>query len=473
MYKKIFSLVVAVTFTASMISSCKDGEDGKDGVDGKTPVLSIENCHWHINGTDTGVDACGGQGEPGKDGKDGADGAKGEPGVSLTLEIKDGYWWINGENTNIWAGGSVITIKDGYWYIDGENTGYSAVGQVATINLLLPFTDEKIDPNDAGAFPLTFSWQKVDEVDGYTLMISTDSDFPYGGTYTVNVGDFDNYEMDAAEAEDIVNLFLGTSRSVSTTPFYWTIAPTVQSQPARTQTRRMQAVAVSLLNRVNSIGGCVGLWEFDNASELMKATIGNDLVAYWRVPATLSGIGEPSMQGVTVCDGFNANDGAIEVVTHPTALLCDHGIPANTENNTVSEYTILYDIRPVSSWNALLNTNILNDGNYELALNGSRGVGMSGDDTYTEGYSGRSMTQNVWYCLAVTLKAPEFYHYYVNGERWHSANSPENERLQLSPEGFLFFAAHPNSTQNSIQVSSLAVFDRALSEEELKSLGGL
>lgn len=56
---------------------------------------------------------------------------KGEDGITPTISIdEDGYWIINGENTNIKAkgkDGSYVTIgNDGNWYIDGVSTGVKA-----------------------------------------------------------------------------------------------------------------------------------------------------------------------------------------------------------------------------------------------------------------------------------------------------------------------------------------------------------
>ena len=58
------------------------GQNGKDGQDGLTPTIG-ENGNWFIGTTDTGVKAAGTDGQ------------------TPTVEIKDGYWWINGENTNV------------------------------------------------------------------------------------------------------------------------------------------------------------------------------------------------------------------------------------------------------------------------------------------------------------------------------------------------------------------------------------
>ncbi len=71
------------------------------------------------------------QGDPGEKGEDGKD------AVAPTVEIKDGYWYINGENTHVKATGEdgkdavapIVEIKDGYWYINGENTHVKATGE--------------------------------------------------------------------------------------------------------------------------------------------------------------------------------------------------------------------------------------------------------------------------------------------------------------------------------------------------------
>ena len=48
-----------------------NGQDGKDGVDGVSPVITIQNGYWYIDGVNTNQKA---QGTNGQDGKDGVDG---------------------------------------------------------------------------------------------------------------------------------------------------------------------------------------------------------------------------------------------------------------------------------------------------------------------------------------------------------------------------------------------------------------
>ncbi len=70
----------------------------------------------------------------------------------------DGYWYINGENTNVFAKGETglqgepgedgvaptLTIKDGYWYIDDENTNILAEGN-SIVDIVKSGTNGKED----------------------------------------------------------------------------------------------------------------------------------------------------------------------------------------------------------------------------------------------------------------------------------------------------------------------------------------
>ena len=134
------------TFT---VTNGKDGSQGIQGIqgepgkDGHTPVITVENGNWYIDGVDTGKKAQGLKGETGngirsivlteskdlvdtytiyytdgstttftvtngKDGTQGIQGIQGEPG-------KDGHT-------------PVITIENGNWYIDGVDTLQPAQG---------------------------------------------------------------------------------------------------------------------------------------------------------------------------------------------------------------------------------------------------------------------------------------------------------------------------------------------------------
>ena len=112
------------------------GVDGKDGI---TPKINIKDGYWTINGERTNQKAI--LDAPtisiSEDGFWVINNEKtnkkaiGENGVTPKIEIKDGFWHINGQKTNQKAQGDngktpKIEIKDGFWYINGEKTNQKA-----------------------------------------------------------------------------------------------------------------------------------------------------------------------------------------------------------------------------------------------------------------------------------------------------------------------------------------------------------
>ena len=135
------------------------GEKGQDGQNGRTPVLSIIDGFWAIDGVKTTTKA---QGEKGQDGRtptvsiidgfwaidgvktttkaQGDKGQNGQDGRTPTLSIIDGFWAIDGVKTTTKAQGEkgqngqdghtpTFTIIDGFWAVDGVKTTTKAQGE--------------------------------------------------------------------------------------------------------------------------------------------------------------------------------------------------------------------------------------------------------------------------------------------------------------------------------------------------------
>ena len=102
------------------ITNGKNGDNGDDGDKGKDgSVVTIVDGYWYIDGKNTEIKAIGDDGDNGKDG--------------ATPEIGDnGNWWINGKDTGKQAVAkdgdtpSVTISTDGYWVINGEKTNQLA-----------------------------------------------------------------------------------------------------------------------------------------------------------------------------------------------------------------------------------------------------------------------------------------------------------------------------------------------------------
>ena len=116
------------------------GIQGEKGEDGHTPVITIQNGNWYIDGVDSGKSAEGIKGDTGN----GISEIKltstedlvdtytitYTDGKTSTFTVTNGAQGIQGIQGVPGADGHtpVITIQNGYWYIDGVNTNQSAEG---------------------------------------------------------------------------------------------------------------------------------------------------------------------------------------------------------------------------------------------------------------------------------------------------------------------------------------------------------
>jgi hypothetical protein len=83
--------------------------------------------------------------------------------------------------------------------------------------------------------PFTFEWVTTEEVSGYTLKLSRNSAFLPLETVSVDVGDTDEFLMDATTAQSALEFF-----NASIMDIYWTVVPTVADANIRTQFRQLR-----------------------------------------------------------------------------------------------------------------------------------------------------------------------------------------------------------------------------------------
>jgi len=224
---------------------------------------------------------------------------------------------------------------------------------------------------------------------------------------------------------------------------------------------------VSLQEKLSALSGLVGFWEFSDTSDIQKATIGKDLVAYLRDADGV--LGTPSLAGITTVSGFNRRDHAIQI-GHRSLLFCDHDIPASTGSSLVTEYTILWDInRPSgeSGYATLLNTSVTNSNDQDYAIKNAGNIGVG-----TCGYTSNTISRDTWYRVVICLKSDEFLRIYVNGIKWLDGSSYDDDRFKLDPAGTLIMGDE-DSDDHTMYLSSVAIYNRALSADEVNSLGGL
>ncbi len=214
-----------------------------------------------------------------------------------------------------------------------------------------------------------------------------------------------------------------------------------------------------------SAGSLTGLWRFDDPGNIGLAAVGENL--------TFQGV-LPTFSGSITDDAGNSQTGC---VTTPAAapanrIICTHGIAPNGGGNYVNEYTILADVySPAASrsaWRCIYQTNQSNsnDGDYWIRNSDDKiGVGDLG-------YSTTAITDTQWIRLVVTFKlglGPVVA--YVNGTPWHTHNTPALDgRFALDPT--VLFFSDENSENAPMSVGILAIWDGALTADEVAILGG-
>ena len=215
------------------------------------------------------------------------------------------------------------------------------------------------------------------------------------------------------------------------------------------------AAALWLAPLVTAQAALVGAWSFDNPSDLFKADLGQ--------PLSPSGT-------VSAVAGLTPSDGAVRV-SLGAFLRCAHGIAANGGGAYVNEYSVLWDFKVPSSssghWVCLLQTNPNNTNDGELFARSSDGaLGVS-----ATGYSTRTVTPEIWYRLALSVKNGSWYQLYVNGELWLTGTTQSLDgRFSLDPT--VLFAADENGEDYPVDFSRIAVYSHALTATEAAQLGG-
>jgi hypothetical protein len=198
-----------------------------------------------------------------------------------------------------------------------------------------------------------------------------------------------------------------------------------------------------------------GEWRFDDPTAPLMATTGADLL--------LEG-------GHTVIPGIAAGDGAVRVGIG-SHYRCAHGIAANGAGALVNQFTFLFDFRipRVGPWYCFFQTNEANqnDGDcFVRANDGALGVSQTG-------YSTAPAQPAAWQRLLVSVdNLAGVYDIYLDGERILDG-TPQSVDGRFSLDSTVLFFADENGEDAPIDVTRIAVYDRALSAIDAAELGSV
>ena len=234
-------------------------------------------------------------------------------------------------------------------------------------------------------------------------------------------------------------------------------------------------LAAATATQATVLTGLNGLWEFNDGSNLTKATVGNDLI--------LNGAGQSAVAGVFGSDGAIA----VELGTYYQA---DHGISANGGGGWVNEFTLLFDVmypeESAGKWRAFYQTgyDTYNDSEYFIhPADESWGVGDLGytdNATVGEFYSSHS----TWYRVVLTVNLDNdpgaaFHDMYIDGVltgNHNTANLGLDGRFSLypvdDPNPYIVLAGDNDGDDALMHFSNMAIWGRPLTPEEIASLGG-
>lgn len=190
-----------------------------------------------------------------------------------------------------------------------------------------------------------------------------------------------------------------------------------------------------------------GWWTFDNAIDLLGATIGS--------PLTL--VGEDA-----AVNGPVTGNNAIQIGTG-SYLVMDHGIEAPVE-----EYSLQIDfsVPQLDVWNAFFQTTVDNSDDAECFINTSNRIGA-----WRYGYSENDSVEiDTWYRMIVTVKNGEFYRIYVDGKLWVPGVAQDSNSRDALQNQLLVFA-DDDGEDNTILCSELAIWDVALTADQVAELG--
>ncbi|MDR1102973.1 MAG: hypothetical protein LBL42_04360 [Tannerella sp.] len=226
----------------------------------------------------------------------------------------------------------------------------------------------------------------------------------------------------------------------------------------------VEVYEVTLQEKIAALG-VKGAWHFEDAGNLELATVGKNLTAY-KMDGNRT-VGAPSLEGFARVAGPTKRNFAVRVPKQ-SYFRCDHGFAAGS-NGKVSEYTLLVDfqIPALGVYYSIYETDNLDmgsDGDFFLRPGADWGIrGNYTDKT--------RMEANKWFRMVVTVKAGKA-KYFLNGRLIDEKEPGADGHASWLPQGVLLFADE-DGEDNEMDVAAVAIWDKALGDGDVATLGGL
>jgi hypothetical protein len=198
-----------------------------------------------------------------------------------------------------------------------------------------------------------------------------------------------------------------------------------------------------------------GSWLFEDAGNLGKASVGQDLV--------LVGSGFESVAGPS------ASNRAVRV-SRDSYFRALHGIAANGGGSRVNNYTLMVDFKVPATdiYHSIYQSTLENNDDADFFINRSGQFGVGGT-----GYSDYVTQADEWHRLVISASMGILYEYYIDGVLIHQGNldaATTDSRWSWLPEGVLLFADE-DGEDNEIDVAEVTIWSGTLSSDDIDALG--
>jgi hypothetical protein len=237
----------------------------------------------------------------------------------------------------------------------------------------------------------------------------------------------------------------------------------------------VEVYEVTLAEKLQALG-VKAMWQFLDTNNLFKATFGPDLM--------------PVGSGFAQTDGFDRRTKAaslpcsrnVDGVWEHNYLIYNHGFAANGSGKKVNEFTVLIDCKFLGGSTDAPWVNGKYYCLYQTAQDNTSDGDFfwrpPGDFGITGLYSSVNhlFVKDTWYRFIISVRLGQEISYFLNGVKYTPGGTGEldNERA-WNLEGVLLFADEDgeNGQGFPLIVTNLAIFDRALTDEELKPIASL
>lgn len=197
-----------------------------------------------------------------------------------------------------------------------------------------------------------------------------------------------------------------------------------------------------------------GWWKFDDASNLLKAEpgFGTDL--------QLVGTHE-------TINGPGAGNGAVKIGVGSHYKMF-HGIAPNGGGKFVNEFSIQFDfsVPAIDGWRCFFQLTPANSNDGDCFINTAGNIG-----TAATGYAQYAVKANEWYRFTVSVKNGVQFNTYIDGQLLRNGTIQSVDG-RFSLDSLLLVFADNDGEDKEINCAELAIWDHALTANEIASLGG-